>query len=66
MTLKELIETANGNLNTEVRMYVVINEIGVRTTRPILRADFVSDDYGPILYVDNWVDYRRDDWKNAP
>ena len=61
MTLKELIEAANGNLEAEVRMYVVINELGVRTTRPVLCADF-----GPVLYVDNWVDYRRDDWKNVP
>lgn len=66
MTIKELIEAARGNLDAEVRMYVVINELGVRTTRPILRADFDNDRYGPILYVDNWENYRRYDWKNVP
>lgn len=66
MTLKELIEAANGNLDAEVRMYVVINELGVRTTRPILRTDFDNDQYGSILYVDNWENYRREHWKNVP
>lgn len=66
MTLKELVEAANGNLDTEVRMYVVINELGVRTTRSVLRVDFEADSYGPILYLDNWLNYRRDDWKNVP
>lgn len=66
MTLKELIEAANGNLEAEVRMYVVINELGVRTTRPVLRADFDTDRYGPILYVDNWLNYRGSDWRNVP
>jgi hypothetical protein len=66
MTLKELVEAADGNLDTEVRMYVVINTLGVRTTRPILRADIVSDHHGPILYLDNWIEYRRSDWENLP
>jgi hypothetical protein len=66
VTLKELIEAASGNLDTEVRMYVVTNEIGVRTTRPVLRTDFDNDSYGPTLYLDNWLNYRRDDWKNVP
>lgn len=66
MTLRELVEAAKGNLDTEVRMYVVINEIGVRTTQPVLRADFDKDSYGPIIYLDNWTNYRRDDWKNVP